>query len=84
MNKYIDLDKLIAGIKYLQDKFPVISYEALFHLINSLQQESESVYHYNWRPSEEQINALERAIIKMHTPNDIGILAELRDSLKKL
>ena len=38
----------------------------------------------HWKPSEEQICALERAIIKMHTPNDIGILAELRDNLKKL
>ena len=38
----------------------------------------------SWKPSEEQINALERAIIKMHTPDDIGILSELRDNLKKL
>lgn len=38
----------------------------------------------HWKPSEEQIDALERAIIKMHTPNDIGILAELRDNLKKI
>jgi hypothetical protein len=37
-----------------------------------------------WKPSEEQIRALERAIVKMHTVNDIGILAELRDNLKKL
>lgn len=38
----------------------------------------------HWKPSEEQISALERAIIKMHTPSDIGILAELRDNFKKL
>lgn len=38
----------------------------------------------SWKPSEEQISALERAIVKMHAPNDIGILAELRDILKKL
>lgn len=37
-----------------------------------------------WKPSEEQIDALERAIVKMHTVDDIGILAELRDNLKKL
>lgn len=37
-----------------------------------------------WKPSKEQINALERAIVKIHTPNDIGTLAELRDVLKKL
>ena len=38
----------------------------------------------SWKPSEEQIGALERAIVKMHTTNDISILAELRDNLKKL
>ena len=38
----------------------------------------------HWKPSEEQMKALERAIVKMHTPNDIDILAELRDNLKKL
>jgi GNAT superfamily N-acetyltransferase len=38
----------------------------------------------SWKPSEEQIGALERAIVKMHTPNDIDILAKLRDNLKKL
>lgn len=38
----------------------------------------------HWKPSEEQISALERAIVKMHTSNDIGILAELRDNLKSL
>lgn len=36
------------------------------------------------RIQQEQISALERAIVKMHTPNDIDILAELRDNLKKL
>ena len=38
----------------------------------------------HWKPSEEQIGALERAIVKTHTVDDIGILAELRDNLKKL
>lgn len=38
----------------------------------------------HWKSSEEQMRALERAIVKMHTPNDISILAELRDNLKKL
>ena len=38
----------------------------------------------HWKPSKEQIGALERAIVKMHTPNDIDILAKLRDNLKKL
>ena len=38
----------------------------------------------SWKPSEEQMKALEKAIVKMHTPNDIDILAELRDNLKKL
>ena len=37
--KYIDSEKLIAGIKHLQEKFPVATYEALYHLITSLQQE---------------------------------------------
>ena len=41
--KYIDAEKLINGIKHLQDKFPVISYTALFHLITSLQQEQPEV-----------------------------------------
>lgn len=38
----------------------------------------------SWKPSEEQMEVLERAIVKMHTPEDIPVLAELRDNLKKL
>ena len=41
--KYIDADKLIAGIKHLQEKFPVATYDALYHLIASLQQEQPEV-----------------------------------------
>ena len=41
MSKYIDAEKLIEGIKHIQSKFPVITYEALFHLITSLQQEQD-------------------------------------------
>lgn len=48
--------------------------------INNLSFEGKN----HWKPSEEQMEALERAIIKMHTPNGISILAELRDDLKKL
>ena len=43
-----------------------------------------STFQPQWKPSEEQIGALERAIVKTHTVDDIGILAELRDNLKKL
>ena len=38
----------------------------------------------SWKPSEEQIRALERAIIRVHSVDDIPILTELRDKLKKL
>ena len=41
--KYIDSEKLIAGIKHLQEKFPVATYEALYYLITSLQQEQPSL-----------------------------------------
>lgn len=39
--KYIDAEKFIAGLKHLQDKFPVATYDAIYHLITSLQQEME-------------------------------------------
>lgn len=35
----------------------------------------------NWKPSEEQIRALERAIVRFNTVDDIPILTELRDKL---
>ena len=38
----------------------------------------------NWKPSEEQIHALERAIIRINTVDDIPLLTELRDKLKAL
>jgi len=41
--KYVPADKLIAEIKHLQDKFPVATYEALYRLITSLQQEQPEV-----------------------------------------
>lgn len=38
----------------------------------------------HWKPSEEQVSALERAIVKAHTRDDIATLSELRDNLKDL
>ena len=38
----------------------------------------------SWKPSEEQIQALEKAIVRAHSADDIPILTELRDKLKKL
>lgn len=38
----------------------------------------------SWKPSEEQIRALERAIVRFNSVDDIPILTELRDKLKKL
>ena len=38
----------------------------------------------HWKPSEEQMEALERAIVHLNTPDDIPTLTELRDNLKKL
>ena len=37
-----------------------------------------------WRPSDEQMKALERAIVRFNSVDDIPILTELRDNLKKL
>ena len=38
----------------------------------------------SWKPSEEQMEALERAIIRVHSVEDIPILTELRNKLKAL
>ena len=38
----------------------------------------------HWKPSEEQMEALEKAIVRAHSIADIPVLAELRDDLKKL
>ena len=46
-----------------------------FHSIEAMQVKSwlKSLrLRSHWKPSEEQISALERAIVKMHTSNDIG------------
>ena len=40
--------------------------------------------HPSWKPSEEQMEALEKAIIKAHSTDEIPILTELRQQLKKL
>lgn len=41
-------------------------------------------YSSHWKPSEEQVRALERAIVRFNSVDDIPILTELRDKLKKL
>jgi len=61
--------------------YPAVILCELFQKLKQLYYNDEISY---WRPSEEQIKALERAIVKIHTRDDIGILAELRDNLKKL
>lgn len=38
----------------------------------------------NWKPSKMQMKALEKAIIKVHSDDEIPILTELRQQLKKL
>ena len=44
----------------------------------------EATQEEHWKPSEEQIRALEKAIIKAHSSDEIPILTELRQQLKKL
>lgn len=49
--KFIEVEKLLTGVKHLQGKFPFITYETLFHLITSIEQEQPegvqgTVQHY--------------------------------------
>jgi hypothetical protein len=73
-----DETKLGSLICYFEGDALYYSTKDMVHWLKSLRPQP------HWKPSKEQMEALERAIVKMHTTNDIGILAELRDNLKKL
>lgn len=54
------------------------------HWLKSLRPVSKESLQPHWKPSEEQMKALEKAIIKAHSTDEIPILTELRQQLKKL
>ena len=37
--KYIEVDRLKAALDYMQEKFPIPTYEAIRHLIDKLQRD---------------------------------------------
>ena len=80
---------IIKNIKWERDNTPVTvnkdirKYDKQINWLKSLPMRCPKKSD-NWKPSKEQMRALERAIIRFNSVDDIPILTELRDKLKKL
>ena len=73
-----DLDMYAHWLKSLPERFNLQPKHEWIAWLNYLRPQS------HWKPSKEQVEALEKAIIKAHSTDEIPILTELRQQLKKL